>query len=403
MSTASSLQASKAEENIGPVLNQLKTVDSALNQLIGPTPGCNSIADPEDEKSCGSVFSLHPLTKYCNFPAKDWLPYCSLNWIHDEQKAGAKDLMQILKNAHHTETELDSCANTAEMRGSPNYAMPTQNSYLVKLMSLDARLAYEQAIQSQLHSEAIHCCGEDAECKKIFENIKITWCKPQTDPAKPDPCIDDTTAFQRIDDTRLERLAKSRNASLKVSEYQPDSGEITFSPLQKIITDAPHDGPDVIAHELGHSCSSARIQLAIKRGVNYSKAAILAEIKSDPGKGRNCSITPEVKQRYQEMFETLGSSKETFDCLTEVAHNNTRLRFKSGLCPGGCPIAAIEESFADFMRDISLTPADGKKMFPEVCIALRDNAHPLGADELRCELKTPALVERFKTWSGCAQ
>lgn len=267
------------------------------------------------------------------------------------------------------------------------------------------------------------CCNsDDKACRKGMAAVEVNVCKPNDDPGSPDPCVFGGTfkmpgsgydaIFTAVMKQRgqgiaseLRRIAE-RNLKIlkdrKPASLSPEHGSITLSSYVSNEKGTASLEP-VILHEFGHACSMVKMTIA---ATDFStpktqKRALRATKWLDSAKKR-CDASYEIPEAQQEIWESLGESKELAQCFADL----TTLNQKGAVdktCGGLCPGHYLEESmgiaFSLLLGDLS---GQQNSVFPNTCDHVRDGQHPLVSDVVDCLTQhSPRFRERIKSTYGC--
>ncbi len=357
------------------------------------------------EKSCSVIFSVLPPPQFPEFNERNWLPFCSvhnLNRSHLLHREYSRS--QQFEEAKLREFATDGCAPAKERleavlkirKGNgPNV------TDIVQPMSEQQKNSYLNTVLRRLKREAEACCGpNDPECISLVSNVTIEWCEPPTDPKEENTCLTEPAIFGRSADGDLARLPAAPSAD-QLKNLKLDSGVIFLSPLA-YSSGEPLAPIATVEHEIGHACASAHLQLRVKREGLSALAMARENDAANPDTGENCAISPSSRLSYQALFQHIGVSDKSISCLFDLANATNTQRFRDVTCAASCPLIAIDEAFADFLRLTVLNVDEGKNYLRYSCREGRDNKHVLPADEISCALSTPLLREKFFSWSACS-
>jgi len=349
---------------------------------------------------CSEILSTHPPSDLASSMSAldkingEWWPVCSLSFLNDaREKKFDRSLFSAFSVTASTEkvaenfAHRDKCARKpSSMLGADGYIPPTQKKEHLAVMTPDQVKAYLAQVSEVRAQVTDQCCSSnpaiESDCRISMGTLKIGVCKPETDPKKPDPCAEDDTYF----------LA---------SEDESTLGEVDLSPFME--DGSPHDGLFTLHHEFGHACSQALRNISARASSDYEKVNDNAHVDT-PGKPTTgCDLTPEFRRVYTSLLGRFGVNADSADCLLKGADALKNKRFQAGACLGGCPVAAIEESFANTVAFASAEHYNAKIIDWDVCHSTRDTEHLLMVDELRCVLRSSGFAEKFETGLGCSK
>jgi hypothetical protein len=347
---------------------------------------------------CSEILSTHPPSDLVNSMSAldkvdgEWWPVCSLSFLNDaREKKLNPSLFSAFSVSASTEkvaenfANRDDCARKAStMRGADHYLAPTQKKEHFTVMNSDQIKAYLSQVAVVQARVTDQCCSSnpaiESDCRQAMGTIKVVLCKPVTDPKKPDPCSEDDTYFQ-------------------ASQDAGQLGEVDLSPFLK--DGLAHDDSFTINHEFGHACSQALRNISATASSDFEKVND-NRYQDTPGKPTvDCDLTPEYMSVYTSLFHRFGVGDDSVGCLINGATALKNKRFQTGACLGGCPVAGIEESFANTVALASAEHFDAKIIDWGVCHGTRDNEHLLVMDDLRCDLRSSGFAEKLETGLGC--
>jgi hypothetical protein len=328
-----------------------------------------------------------------------WWPVCSAVTVQSDVTENGLTYPAAFQAHVERMLKRDLCsAPRGEDRFVSGHVAPSQNAEGVTVMPENERVAFSKQIRAFVNQQfTSECCSaKDELCQKLLKKVEITWCKPASDPNSPDPCTDvgANYNFSPAEADKLILWFQDKKKSFEKFPFSP--GRISMTSFVKADNQLLHN-MGVFAHELGHACSSIRMQLAIQRRKLPAQISFLQAINRV-----SCDISDLSKKSYQEMLAALGATAGTSKCLIDYASKAASSRFTNQPCENGCPISHLEESTADWLRVKSL--ADNQwypNVIPTMCQYLRDAMHPLGADEMSCFMLTPAFKEKMRRNFGC--
>lgn len=252
------------------------------------------------------------------------------------------------------------------------------------------------------------CCGSDQNCRANMNRVKVSICKPSTDPNAPDPCVfggrfdmsaeNYTALFREVfrvydsqGDSDLRQIAARYLTSNEIkglaSQSKPlplSSGHITltsyFSEREGIQSLDP-----ILQHEFGHACSMIKMQTHALSGENPQnrERARRAVFWLDRVRER-CSVDAELPEAYSDFWQSLGESPDLAKCLfrlTDLNRENKLDRPCQGLCPGHYLEEGVGIAFSLLIGDLS---GRAESVFPGSCGHVRDAQHPMVADVVEC-------------------
>ncbi len=376
-------------------------------KLLQPSTNCGeSVPAPYENSgdeaifwrgiSCQDLFSSVPPPNHPGASALSWRPLCSVTRINKNLHTSPNSSFEkAIQEEHQNALQHDLCAQGAKayLEDDAGYKPHSQNEQHITPMTLEDRIAYQKLIEQIRDETSQSCCGNDSECARWFKKVRISFCVPEEDPAKPDPCTEDGTYFNVSDASGLQKFYRGKIQNLTLPR-----GEIDIAPLKVESTGTPNDNVDTIVHELGHACSFARRILAVKHG----DRAAYDQVKVGEGSAATyCKLSPAVVKTYSDLYLKLGLSSATFQCASKYSASAVDNRFVDGQCEKGCPMSAIEEGLADTLALKNVHTNAGTLTLDDFCRGLRDNEHPLASDVLACALKTPSIDQRVREWTGC--
>lgn len=297
----------------------------------------------------------------------------------------------------------DLCAQGEKaMRGTRTYTPPSQESMGLKPLSPAAREKWVSSIKNARERVAVACCGKDKVCSDAIEAVEVRFCKHKENPKEADLCTTSGAYYTRTE--KKDYWAQVNQALLATNEwdllttvkdrFKITPGYIVLSSLGK--NDSPANSDSVLLHEFAHACSFIRRDQAI----NAAWLPAVKEFHARQRRGENCAINENTAKTYTSLFEKLGATDKTIECLLERSAGATERRYVPGKCPGGCPRSHLEEAHAQLLM-LKTTNGMIPDVAPKICTVFRDNEHGLTADELRCHILTPAFRKRIEEGLGC--
>ncbi|MES2964858.1 MAG: hypothetical protein V4760_13285 [Bdellovibrionota bacterium] len=276
----------------------------------------------------------------------------------------------------------------------------------------------------ELRAEATNlCCGPgDKACRTGMAQVEVSVCRPNDDPDGPDPCVFGGTfkmpgaGYDAIFTTLMKRKGRGianelrqiaeRNLKIlkerKPAHATPEHGSITLSSYVSQENGVAALEP-VILHEFGHACSMVKMTID---ATDFStstrqKRALRATKWLDSAKKR-CDSAYEIPEAQQEIWQSLGESKELAQCLSDLTTLNQKGAIDKS-CNGLCAGHYLEESmgiaFSLLLGDVTGKPSS---VFPNTCDHVRDGQHPLVSDVVDCLAQhSPRFREKIKTSYGC--
>lgn len=288
----------------------------------------------------------------------------------------------------------------------------------------EEREKLESRIEELRLSSREFCCKDDALCGQEFDRVTVSFCEPERDPHKPDPCafggsfrVPGRTyreVFDRLQDVvgigeeaeEIRRLAQYNIMSRAKHENASDSYTIGSVVLSSYISRNRGSGPmePVILHEFGHACSMVRMRVwALEHDDEIDLGRVLRATQWLDSARRRCDRDQELPTAYDDFWEELGESRELSSCLRELAIANQEGRMDRA-CEGVCPGHYLEEAagiaFSLLTGDLSGGLAS---VFPNTCDHVRDGQHPMVSDVIECLAQnSPRFRERLKEAYECS-
>ncbi len=386
-----------------------------------------------DELSCTNLFSTTPPTSGLSgrinaslrpSAAAHWSPVCgytqfaeavSNNRVSGEGELTDADITAGTTAFLNDVSGIDACAAAASggaasvLRTADGYVPPTETeSGFTRMNALQRRQAHANARRIR-NSVRDTCCNDgNARCRELMDQVEIRFCDPDTEA----DCTDGAY-YNQPDEfwDYLDQYRRDNPTGGDPGEFQPNPGYFVISPFND--GGVPYDNMQVIAHELGHACSSIRRQLSVAVGVPAAGASESLEQIHDlayrldgdghPVPGGGCTIDAAHRRVMGGLFSAGGTAESaTISCLVTMSNHIANQRFLSGSCPDACPGEALEESFAD-LQSMLATPSSVliPEFLPDACWGGRDNEHPWLGDELACFLQTPTFRQHLAEATGC--
>jgi hypothetical protein len=389
--------------------NQLPLSSRALSNLMNPNPnGCDSCSQEPTayhlrevtkdfsalwaKTPCRELFAttppaLTPKQLALLRPIKgEWWPVCSLSDLSYTMASSPKQsLDSIIKEVVNEFASADACAaDPSKTRNQEGYTSPTRENRELGIMDLAARKKYENLIEKARQRVMNSCCGGNTDCRGKMSKIPIVYCKPEPDPKKPDPCIEDSTYY--------------------FDEHGDGSGELHVSPLFFLRPEIPSDDLFTLGHEFGHACSDMLRLTAAKTSAEVRRFNKYFYDIYDPETGEPtsaCKITSSVVAIYRQLFKDISIDDGAFGCLLSTSRGLTYARFKDQPCYHSCPARALDESFADAVGFLNSSDDDPTTLYNDACSAIRDHEHPFPMDDLKCLLSSPKFRDIMSSGLGC--
>lgn len=352
-------------------------------------------------QNCTSLFSTtapawvesNPEARALKDP-HNWQPVCSayrVEFIRKQNPELTENQILIQANAYMHSS--DACENSRADRYNEVFQNPSQMDRNVKVMSPAQRALTFDDFKNVQERIVGSCCGQDALCSNTMKKVEVRMCSAQSDPKKPDACIENGVYYMSEFDPRWAAYIRK---GFTPAQWRPILGDFELKP--GTITISPFVGMNSksdFVHELAHACSRIQKKLAIYRGSPEE----LAEYKSM----ESCEINENSLVTYARMHRRLGMNAATTDCFYHRATEATQARFKAGVCEGGCKRSALEEGTAETFRLLSLPEHEWVPgVLPAVmCNFARDSKHMLVDDVIQCMLKSPSVVQRFEKATSC--
>lgn len=272
------------------------------------------------------------------------------------------------------------------------------------------------------------CCGDDNACKDGMAAVEVVVCKPPADGSASDPCVHGgayemagsnytsifsslTQRYNKDEDRDLYRVA-ARNLPLRLralasvssqESYKPFGGKIVLTSYVKKQIGIKALEP-TLHHEFGHACTMVKMQLHAERGDQMEgKTRALNAIKWFDRVKQRCSLGDEPSfAAYQDLWESVGESKELAACfarITQLNRNDQIDRSCNGLCPGHYMEETVGVAFSMLNGDLSGVPGS---VFPQTCDHMRDRQHPMVADVVECLAQhSPKFRQRLSLAYKC--
>lgn len=382
------------------------------------------------QNTCHDITNEHPpfwVTQCQTRGTQEWWPVCSMErLIAYRNGPPTTSSTQALIRAQRPPLHLDSCAPAptvaAQNRYSGNYQTPSQSRSRFRRFEQEGitRARFLTDIDAIRISVRNTCCSDgDPRCTRLFDQaIDIRFCEPSPNTNIPDDCL-----------TGGDYATQSREWMAQLNQWQgvgrgvvsrgdtpagrnedfPLGGAV-ISLLPGFIQAETYTSKlQTVAHEFGHMCSQFRRQIQVRDGLpNAARTWIEFHHRrsSDGDAGIGCLVSEDVRRSYQRLFASTvpgGGTDEMLSCLVANAFLGDFTRFGTrALCPGGCPRAQLEESFAEWILFLTRERREFSALLERACSNyLRDGQHGLPQDSFRCFLRAPRGALKFRELSGC--
>jgi hypothetical protein len=345
------------------------------------------------------------------FHQQNWFPVCSLTLYWEAQDApgtryplnwqsesSLQDLEQFLK------TNSDSCAGYNAFNPWPGRRRTDQQTRNDQA-SAAGRLRLEslnQFFPRALSAVTDLCCADgDEECRSWMGSVRTNWCTPTSRHWSGDLCFESVPNFTFDDPlwgrirSFVNRHASAAQARGRFEWRNSDGATLHLTPF--VIRGQALTTPRTLVHELGHACSGVRLLLAANRGDEDAFTSLRGRVNNQ------CALGRAELSFYRALFSLTGAQPKVSQCISEFAGLADRMRFDSIPCSNGCPRSQMEESFADWVAGLTLPSEQWvPEIAPRFCNGfVRDGAHGLMADQLRCFLWDPIFQDRARAGLGC--
>ena len=120
---------------------------------------------------------------------------------------------------------------------------------------------------------------------------------------------------------------------------------------------------------------------------------------------RECTTDLDIEDFYRGLFQRQGLSPRSAACLLSLGSTAVLSRFPpTRTCPEACPRSHLEEAHAEVAELIYAAEQTPDVLRGQLmCGGIRDEAHPLKADVLRCLLHTPRIRQSIEHASRCVR
>jgi len=388
-------------QNFNHVMNEVLSINSGKCSIGSNSVTSNPYAAYFSRLSCSFLFSEKPINIFQSHEKNlrgvysdesNWTPVCSMVDTHDvlnEKPAleSPNDDLVIMNKISQRAFEADACNFTKQDRSASEYVNPTQNTNESVVLAENDKINLKKYAEGIKNITATQCCAGNLSCETKIRSVPVSFCKAQKSRDIPDPCIENGDFYQPSD----------RDAVFDSKKFNPGVGKIILSPFEA------SNVHETIAHEFGHACSQILRDVKTREEIKINKITDPSFINNEKKPDSETKLDPNQEKIYTLMYSNLNYSKETIDCIINIAHQATKKRFVNGECKNGSESSYIEEAFADYMMYQNISNEDIVPGFlpADTCNTIRDSQHPLARDSFKCALKTPTLLEKMELGVGC--